>query len=242
MQWAAVHSAAVAARLAPGFDRYFFSLRDHRNRTGWAAFDGHALASAHAKGADEVHEFAPAIEQNGFFFDPRPSLPRLLRRVDTFILIWRLQRPIVAEQIRIARGLPTITCREARVHRNAWGYVLAGTVIMPDVDIETAASTIRQNKRRILATASRAAFSAAGRFTALRYLPLAYARVAVVTRDFRRRRLIGVGLIPELICTVQLQRLRRIRSPDIFGSTVESIGKWRIAWNRAWIDSGGVIS
>ena len=242
VQWAAVHSAAVAARLAPGYDRYFFSLRDSRNRVGWAAFDGSALAAAHARGALEVYEFANSFQQGGFFFDPKPALPRFLGRADTFLQMWRQQRPLFAEQMRVARGLPAMECREARAHRNAWGYVLNGTVVMPEVDIDTAAATIRRFKRRIIATAASTAFAAAGRFATVRYLPLAYARIAVVTTDFRRRRLVGVGLVPEVICTVQLQRLRRIRAPDIFGSTVESEGGWRIAWSRAWLESGGVIS
>jgi hypothetical protein len=71
---------------------------------------------------------------------------------------------------------------------------------------------------------------------------LGYARVAIFSSDFRRRRLSSFGLNPELVCTVQLQRIRRIKSPDIMGATIETSGKWRIAWNRAWIDSGGQLT
>ncbi len=49
------------------------------------------------------------------------------------------------------------------------------------------------------------------------------------------------GLGPELICTIQLQHIRRIKALDIIGSTIEVSGDWRIAWNRAWIEAGGNI-
>jgi hypothetical protein len=71
------------------------------------------------------------------------------------------------------------------------------------------------------------------------YLPLGYAHVAVFRRDYRRRRLSGFGLGNDLVCTVRLQRIRRIKSPDVLGSTVETMGKWRIAWNKAWLETRG---
>jgi hypothetical protein len=69
------------------------------------------------------------------------------------------------------------------------------------------------------------------------YLPIGYAYVSVFKRDYRRRRLSGYGLGEDLVCTLRLQRIRRIQSPDIMGSTAETMGNWRIAWNKAWLES-----
>ena len=49
----------------------------------------------------------------------------------------------------------------------------------------------------------------------------------------------GFGLGEDLVCTVQIHRTRRIKSLDIMGSTIEMIGKWRVAWNKAWLDAVG---
>ena len=46
----------------------------------------------------------------------------------------------------------------------------------------------------------------------------------------------GFGLGRNLVCTIQVKRIQRIRSPDIMGSTVEQLGGYRIAWNRAWLE------
>lgn len=239
IQWAAVHSAALAESLAPGYDRYFFSLAGTRNWTGWAAFDGSRLRALRESGATEVHEFAPALERGGFFYVPRPALPRTLGRLDTLARSLLLQWPLVRQQIRENLQVPTMLARDARMHRNAWGYVLNGAVVMPDLQEQTAAATIRSNKRRILHKAAGMARSCSSPFDAARYLPLGYARVGVYSEDYRRRRLSSFGLGPQLVCTVQLQRIRRIKSPDILGATVEASGNWRIAWNRAWVELGG---
>lgn len=112
---------------------------------------------------------------------------------------------------------------------------------MTELDSETAEETIRSHKRRIIRSAAKDARSSVSRFDVVRYLPLGYAHVSVYSEDFRRRRLSSFGLGPELVCTIQLQRIRRIKSPDIMGSTIETSGNWRIAWNQAWIESGGRI-
>ena len=105
-------------------------------------------------------------------------------------------------------------------------------------DQEDALGIVRRHRRRIVRSAIRLARKER-RFAACVYLPIGFAQVAVFRRDYRRRRLSGFGLGSDLVCTVRLQRIRRIKSPDLMGSTVEEIGKWRIAWNRAWLEVSG---
>ena len=241
IQWAAVHAAATAESLAPGFDRYFFSLRDRQNRPGWASFDGRKLLALRERGANEVHEFATAFDASGFYYEPRPAITGPFRRLDTLIQSFRLNWPRFRHQVREGRGRPEIIARDGQIHRNAWGFVLRGSVVMPGLTGENAAHEIRAHRHSILTLAARVAARGTSRWSLARYLPLGYARVGVYSHDFRRRRFDGFGLGQELICTVQFQRIRRIKAPDIFGSTIESAGRWRIAWNRAWIESGGRV-
>lgn len=241
IQWAALQSAVLAESLAPGYDRYFFSLPSGKGWPGWAAFDGGRLKQLRESGAAEVHEYATAFSDGGFFYVPTPRLPRSLSRMDTLCHSLRLQWPRTLQQIRENLSLPTVLGREARMHRNGWRYVLNGEVVLPDLDSASAAAAIHKHRRRIVRVAARTARKSAPRFSIARYLPLGYARIAVFAQDFRQRRLSGFGLGPELVCTVQLRRIRRIQSPDIMGSTLEVSGSWRIAWNRSWIESGGHV-
>lgn len=241
IQWASLQSAVMAEFLAPAYDRYFFSLRTPKAWPGWAAFNGKELQRLRESGAGEIHEYASAFEKAGLFYVPRPALPRFLGKVDTLVHSFRLHWPLARQQIRDSLGIPNIVSRNARMHRNAWGFVLNGDVVIEGLTNELAADIIRARKRRIIRKAARRARSSTSWLDPVRYLPLGYARIAVFCRDFRRRRLSSFGLGRELVCTIQLQRIRRIKSPDIMGSTIEARGNWRIAWNRAWIESGGRI-
>lgn len=240
IQWASMQAAILAESLAPGYDRYFFYLRTPKAWPGWVAFDGKRLRQLRDSAAVEVHEYASALD--GLFYVPKPALPRLLGRLDTLVQSLRLQWPLVLQQTREKLRIPSIVSRNTRMHRNSWGYVLHGDVVVTDLDNETAADIIRSKKRWIIRKAIRQARSSTSWLDLARYLPLGYARIAVFSEDFRRRCLSEYGLGPELVCTIQLQHIRRIKSPDIIGSTIEASGNWRIAWNRAWIKSGGRIT
>ena len=241
IQWASLQSAVMAEFFAQGYDRYFFSLRTPKALPGWAAFNGKELQRLRESAAAEITDYATAFDEVGLFYFPRPALPRFLGRLDTLLHSFRLQWPLAAQKMRENLGIPNIVSRNARMHRNDWGFVLDGAVVIEGLTNESAADTIRAQRRRIIRKAAKQARSVTSWLNPVRYLPLGYARIAVFSKDFRRRRLSSFGLGPELICTIQLQRIRRIKSPDIMGSTIEARGNLRIAWNRAWIKSGGRI-
>jgi len=241
IQWASLQSAIMAEFFAPGYDRYFFSLRTPKAWPGWAAFNGKELQRLGESGAVDIADYATTFEEGGLFYVPRPALPRFLGKLDTLLHSFRLQWPLAAQKLREKRGIPNIISRDARLHRNGWGFVLNGAVVIEGLTNESAADAIRGQRCRIIRKAAERARSSTSWLNLARYLPLGYARVAVFSKDFRRRRLSSFGLGPGLICTVQLQRIRRITSPDIIGSSIEASGNWRIAWNRAWIESGGRI-
>ena len=159
--------------------------------------------------------------------------------MDTLVQSIRLQWPLAVRQIRHNLGRHRIICRNAKVHRNSWGAVLSAQVVLEGLDDNPdAPQLVRRHKRRIVRSAVRLARKKRG-FVASAYLPIGFAQVAVFRRDFRRRRLSGFGLGSDLVCTVRLHRIRRIKSPDLMGATIENIGNWRIAWNKAWLEETG---
>ncbi|MEL7667029.1 MAG: hypothetical protein AAGU73_02350 [Actinomycetota bacterium] len=241
VQWACVQSAALAEWLAPGYDRYFFSLRGSRSLPGWAAFSGERLRFLRESGAAEVHEFVPAADSPGVFYKPNFPLPMLFGRLDTLVKSLALHWPIARRQIRHALGTGHVVGRHGKIHQKGWRYALEGTVVLDDVHPSAVAGIVKRNRRSVIRTARKVAPRSLDRLDIVRYLPLGYVRIAVVDRDFRRRRLSSFGLGPELVCTVERKRIARIKSPDIMGSTIEQTGHWRIAWNRSWLESGGSI-
>jgi hypothetical protein len=238
VQWSTIQSGILAEFFAPGYDRYFLSLRSRKAWPGWAVFDGKKLRKLREAGADELSQYSGVVENDLIFYVARPSIPALFGKLDTLAKSFRINMPIAMQQVRENLGIPRIVCRNVTVHRNSWGAVLSAEVVIEGLDNETVFNVIRKHRRRIIRSAigqARRSF----RLHGAAFLPLGYAHVAVFRRDYRRRRLSGFGLGSDLVCTVRLQRIRRIKSPDIMGATVETMGKWRIAWNRAWLETNG---
>lgn len=238
VQWSTIQSGILTEFFAPGYDRYFFSLRSRMAWHGWAAFDGKKLRDLREAGIDDLLQYGGIVEDDLIFYNPRQTMPALFGKLDTLAKSLRVHMPMVMQQMRDKLGIPCIVCRNASVHRNSWGAVVNGAVVVEGLDDETAVSVIREHRRRIIKSVIKRA-RRDGRFNAASYLPVGYANVAVFRKDYRRRRLSGFGLGKDLVCTVRFQRMSRIKAPDIFGSTVETIGRWRIAWNEAWLETRG---
>ena len=234
VQWSAIQSGILAEYFAPGYGRYFLSLQSPKAWRGWAAFDGTKLRNLRESGASDLSQYRGVVEDDLIFYVPRPALPPILGKIDTYVKSFRLNMPLAWKQVRENLGIPGIECRNASVHRNSWGAVLRADVVIEDIDEKAAAGIIRRFRRRIVRSALQHARRTSRR-TVASFLPVGYAQIAVFRRDYRRRRLSGFGLHEDLIGTVRLQRISRIKSPDIRGATIEIIGKWRIAWNQAWL-------
>ncbi len=236
--WSAIQSGIFAEFFAPGYDRYFLSLRSPKALPGWAGFDGAKLRSLRESGTDDLSRYKGIVENDCVFYVAKPAMPALVGTLDTYARSFRMAVPIAMQEFRERLGIPLIVCRNATVHRNSWGSVLNAEVVLAGLDDEEIASVIRKQLHRIVRSGVRRARKL-GFGGVATYLPLGFARVAVFRRDYRRRRLSGFGLGRDLVCTVQLQRIGRIKSPDIRGSTIENVGKWRIAWNKAWLKTNG---
>ena len=234
VQMSVVQSGILAEFFAPGYDRYLLSLQSRQAWPGWAAFDGRRLRQLREARVDEMSQYRGVVESDLIFYVPWISVPRILGRVVVFLKILQLGIPLAVQQIRENLGVPSIVCRNASIHRNSWGAVLKADVVIEGIDGRPVVDAIFKCRRRIARLARRYAWKQ-NRLTGAAYLPLAFLQVNIYRRDYRCRRFGEIGLGRDLICTLRFQRMRRIKSPDIIGSTVRAIGKWRIAWNRAWL-------
>lgn len=239
VQWSAFQSGVLAEYFAPGFDRYLLSLQSPKAWRGWAALDGNRLRTLREAGSEHLENYRGVIEDGAVFYFPQPApLPRALGRIDTLFTSLKMHWPLAMDELRDRLGVPRILIRSAHAHRNAWGCVVNGNVVLENLPAGDLVETIRRHRRRILRAAVKVAKGGILHNPAA-YLPIGFAQIAVFRRDHRRR-LSNFGLGPDLVCTVRFQRLSRIQSPDILPSTVEQDGRWRIAWNRAWLEDTGV--
>ena len=243
--WSSVQSGILSEFFAPGYDRYLISLRSEKILPGWIAFDGTKLKDLREAGADDFQHYKGTVEDDLMFFIPRLRAPALLCRLGTLVSAFKANFALaiqnMREEMKRQLGIPMIDFRFASAHRNSWASVLHASVVLVELEEADTQETIRKNQQQIVKLAKRAA-RRNDRFNLATYLPIGFAEVKVFRADYRERRLVGFGLGSDLVCTVSFRRLRQVRRPDLIGSTVESSGKWRIAWNRAWLDDSVTTS
>lgn len=230
-----IRSAVLAERFAPGYDRYFFGLQSPCALPGWAIFDGGILRQLRANSRATLEDYGKAIVDRMVFYVPKVKLPSIVLKVMRILTIYRAKWPLEMAKIREQLGLPVLDIRNSHIHRNGWGLVLRADVVLHTPDPAVTQEIIRKNLGRLMRSALRDARRSLPLYSVTRYLPLGFARVAVFRRDYRARRLGSFGLGEDLIGTVQVSRIRRIKAPDISGATIEVIGRFRVAWNKAWL-------
>lgn len=234
--YSAFHTATLCESLVPGYARYFIRLNSSKALPGFSAFDGSKLKTARERGTEMIKDYTDTLDENLFFFCPRYRLPRFIYKLDNLLNSFRINWPTALRQIRQNLGLPRITVRTASIHRNGWRAVVkASVVIAPDILVDE--MFVRRIRHKIIRKVTCEAKSRCRWNEISKYLPIGYAIVSVFERDYRVRRLADYGLGADLIGTVKFNRIRRIKEGDIFGSRVEQIGSYKLAWNQAWLDT-----
>jgi len=150
----------------------------------------------------------------------------------------RAHIPHVLSEVRKKRGISIVQVRNAKIHRNSYRVVVNGSVYIEEQDNDVTDDNIRKSCKFIVAKVVKEARTNTNWLNTAKYLPLGFIRISVFRKNYRKRRLLSFGLGDDLVCTIQIQRIKKIRSPDIFAATIEEYGKYRIAWNQAWIEKG----
>lgn len=234
--FSAFQTAILAELLASGYDRYFLSLNQPSGWRGYCAFNGNNLKHHRIQG-HEIDQYSDVLEDPGLFFIPRIKLPKLFGKFGSLWLALRVSKPIMVAEYRNSVGLCNVVVRHTELHRNSWGAVLKADVVLESSDDQIDQAVVRRQCRAIIRKSLRTARYERPYTSLLRYLPLGYARVHIFQKDFRRRKLANFGLAENLVGTLEIKRITRIKAPDIFGSTIEYTRRVRIAWNRRWMES-----
>ncbi len=229
-------SGILAERFMPGYSRYLVSFRNNKRLFGFTAFNGEKLMMLREKKASLIKDYKDVVDTT-FCFPFKKTRIRFFKKIQNLLIAFKIHIPLALDDLKKEFGIPVINVRNAKIHRNAWGCVLNGNVVVYAQVDDVDQACIRKFKRRIVRKALAVARKKSSFTEVARYLPLGFARISVLCKDYRRRHLDSFGLRPELVGTIQVQRICRIRCPDIIGSTVEQKGKYRIAWNQRWLES-----
>jgi len=236
-EYAEFQTGILAGILAPGYDRYFLSIRSSKAKLAMAAFKGAEIQKLKGLPNCRIEDCGGIVDDGLFGYLPKIRLPRIMLVLGTFLTSFHIHWPYFKEDMRKHFARPVIKIRGAETHLNGWRRVVNGQALiqLPEGE-EVTDKVVRRFKKRIVRQAFKAALRRKSRLSPVRYLPLGYATISVFRKDYRGRRLSGFGLGSDLIGTIQMKRISRIKAPDIIGSTIEQHGSYRIAWNRAWLD------
>lgn len=227
-----VRSGILAERFVPGYKRYFFSLDSKYSLLGWAAFDGSELHRLRTQNDSKLEDYITTLENGLIFFNPKFKLPRFVFKISTLISLMKIIIPIKCREVKEAHYPLSINPRDTRIHRNKFHSVINGSVVIKSNSSLPIDDLIRTYSSSIVRKTVRTARRRTRIINISKYLRLGYLRIGIYSEDFRIRKLKNSGLIPELLCTIEFKRLRRIRTIDIIGGEPEIIKKYRIVWNK----------
>jgi len=232
VQYQVFRTAILAEKLSPGYRRYFLMLKSYYSLRGWAAFDGSIIENLRKTGTDRIEDYLKALEETGIMFKPKYGIPHLLTKIATLAAAFRIIIPVKLRELRESKQHFFMHPRIVSIHRNGYHSIINGKMVIESFSQATHEELVRKNCKNILKSTIREARRRAKIFDVAKFLPVGYVSIGVFSKDFRLRKLNSSGLIPELICTISLRRLSRIRVPDILGGEPEILRDIRIVWNR----------
>lgn len=227
-----IRTAILCEKFAPNYNRYFFRIDSKFSRfVGWAGFDGIKLKQLRLNKKSNIPDYASAIEEGGVFFWPKLRIPKIVSKLSTIIMSVKIIIPLMLRKIKDELSTLSISVRKTEIHRNGCYIVVNGEVFVKQNQCVSLRKLIRDNSSRIVKRVVKHARKNEGRYNILSFLPVGFVRLCIYSKDFRVRKLGVSGLIPELLCTIELKKLKRIKCPDILGGKPEIIKNFRVVWN-----------
>lgn len=240
VHWYCFTTAYWTEALTKSYDRIFFSLYSTHAQlspTGWAAFDGRKLKKLREQNELRFEEYKGVLEDDLIFFIPKIKFPRFIYKIGTLLSVMSIVFPLFWYKFRDTYFANPFFMRETQIHSKGYFAVVndPSVIIKPKFqdDIE---QLIRLNKEKIVKLAVSYSRKQCSRLSLTRYLPVRYIRVFIYDTDKRVRNLRYSGLIPELVASIEVNTVARIKTIDIIGGTPEQLGKYRIVWNKKWIE------
>ena len=229
-----VRTVLLTEKFATGYERYFFYLDCKYGTIGWAGFDGLLLTKLRKRKETQLDKYAKALEDGYIFFNPKIKLPKIYHVISNFFLIVKTNFPVIWEELQKEYFPKIINPRVLTIHKSGNYSVINGTVVILNETELSDSNFIRIYCSKIVKKAIRKVKKDQKPFKLCKHLKVGFLRIAVYSKDFRKRKLHNCGLVKELICTVELKRLKSIKSPDICGGVPELINNYKIVWNKNW--------
>lgn len=227
-----LRSAILAEKFSPGYDRYFFSLNSKYSLKGWSGFIGPELKRLRLKNDSKVQDYKKSIENGLIFFRPKIRIPNFIFKLLDFFRILKNKFIIRSKERNENRVDFDIIPRYFTIHRNVFHSVIRGRIVIESDSIDQIDKLIRANLRVIVRKSVSTSRKNLKKSYFLKLLHIGYIRLGIYSQDFRKRKLKNSGLIPELICTIEIKKLKRIETIDIVGGKPEINNKFRIVWNK----------
>jgi len=227
-----LRSVILAEKFSPGYDRYFFSLNSKYSLKGWSGFIGSELKRLRLKNDSKIQDYKKSIENGLIFFKPKIRIPNFIFRLLDFFRILKNKFKIRFKENKENRIDFDIMPRYLTIHRNGFHSVIKGSIVIESDSINEIDKLIRTNLRLIVRNSVSTSRKGLKKSNFLKFLHVGYIRLGIYSQDFRKRKLKNSGLIPELICTIEIKKLKRIKTIDIIGGKPETNNKFRIVWNK----------
>lgn len=242
VQFFSFTTAYWAEKLTTSYNRIFFSFYSTHSKypTGWAAFNADRLRELRLNKETKLEDYKGVLEGDLLFFIPKYKFPKFVYKLGNLWSSLNTLFPIYLNNYLDTYFPKPFYLRETQIHSKKYYTVITdpSIIIKPrfQTDIQ---NLIRNNKKKIVQIAIKKSKATVPFFSKANMLPVKYIRLFIYDTNKRVRQLRHSGLIEELVCTIEVNTTRRIRTIDIIGGTVEQIGKYRIVWNRKWLDKQG---
>lgn len=230
----AFRTAVFSEYFAPEYDRYFIYLQSKYSLPGWGAYIGEILKNG--KKVNSLEGYQNVLENGMLFFVPKIKLPKFIKTAITIGAIfknsWRLTFHQSTNNIFKRKYL----IRDTKIHSRKLSLIIndARIYVFPDYS-NSVEEIVKQKYKSIVKYAIRQSKKEFNRLSLRRLLGVKVIRVCVYESDMRKRNYQNAGLTDKLVCTISVNKSRKIKEIDIIGGTPEQRGIYRIVWNRNWL-------
>lgn len=226
-----LQTAIISESIIPGYDRYFLYLNSKYHIPNFAAFKGGQLKKIRIKNTKNIADYSKAIESGSILFTPKFKLPKIFSIIFNSILLFKIILPLRIREIEYFQPKLTLNIRDLEMHKNEFHSVINSRIIINTHLKIHINKIIRKYCGYIIKRVTRMARKRVKITNISKYLPLGFIRISLYEKDFRLRKLGSAGIIPELICTLEIKTLKRIKAPDIIGGIPEWVKNIKIVWN-----------
>jgi hypothetical protein len=213
------------------YSRFFISYFSKYYTRGFISYDGEKIKQLEEAGVDEISTYVGAIEVP-LIFHRNLIFNRFLYTLGSISNGIRIGIPYWVKKRGADRDGYVVIPRVGQIFKYPSGVTVKVSLVVSseadDLDV-----IIRKNVKAIIKKSIRFGRRSAPISSVEKYLPITFVDLKIMSEDFRKRKLEGPGLIPELVCTIRQNRWKqKVQIVDIATGVPEVIGNIRIVWNN----------